>query len=144
MPTWKNISWNGGPGMETKKKKGFALPLMLIVVLGVGSFFIQILFNKNEERKNKCEYRDSFFPAEVIRIDTVSQGYCEIYLRVTLDVRIDTILYSAEFGGLASFEQIKRSHLEKGGILKYVVRELRSGDCPAHVEALLLEQYYTR
>lgn len=128
--------------MGTKKKqRGFALPLVLIIVLGVASFFIQVVFNSGSNKKDKCEYDIRLLPAEVFDVDTVSDGYCEIWLKLDRDGKQDTLRYSSEFSGFASFEQIKRSHLVKGEIFKYIIKDLKRGDCDTHVEALLLERY---
>ena len=135
MPGEKNMK------PEPKKKSpGFALPLLLIVVLGVGSFFIQIVFNKTK-KKDECDYSIAFFPAELIHADTVKAGYCDFLFRVQKDEGADTVSYSSEFGGYASFEQINKNHLVLGETFQYAVKKLKKGDCPPLVEGLLLIKY---
>ena len=126
---------------ENKKKpKGFALPLILIVLVGVGSFFIQILFNSNK-KKEVCDYTSSEFPAEVIRIDTVSKGYCEVYFSVQRTEGTDTITYSSEFGGYASFEQMRNKNVAPGEKFQFAVKKIKAGNCPPLVEVLILEKF---
>ncbi len=122
-----------------KKPKGLALPLILIVLLGVGSFFIQIIFNKG--KKAECDYSQDLYPAEVIRLDTVSTGYCELYFTVKKEGKTDTITYSSEFGGYASFEQMTKKKVAIGEKFQYAIQKLKSGDCPTLVEGLILEKF---
>lgn len=127
--------------MEKKKTKtgGFALPLILIVVLGVGSFFIQIVFNKGSGSKENCIYASTLFPAEIIRVDTMSKGYCEMKIEIKTDKGADTLFYSQLFGGYASFEQMRKYDLHLGKNLNYEIKDLTSGECDPHTEKLLLE-----
>ncbi len=125
-----------------KKQTGLALPLILIVVVGVGSFFIQLIFNKGPKKK-ECDYSTVLYPAEVIGTDTVNPGYCEFTFRVEKEGVIDTVFYSAEFGGYASFDQIQKKHIIIGEKFQFAVQKLNTeqDECPPLVEVLLLEKY---
>ena len=122
------------------RRSGIALPLILIVLTGVSSFFIQIIFNSGN-KKQECKYATTLFPAEIIRTDTVSEGYCEMLFLVKKDDRCDTVSYSEEFGGYASFDQIRNKNLVTGESFQYAIQKLESGDCPPLVEGLILEKY---
>lgn len=125
--------------MENKKPRSIALPLILIVVLGVGSFLIRIAFeDPSIPDGGDCSYSSVYHPALIIGIDTVSEGYCEMEIEVRTDYGTDTLLYSQVFGGYASFEQIRRHGLSLGDTLQYQIRDITSGSCDPHIETLLL------
>lgn len=127
---------------KSTRSPGFALPLILIVIVGVGSFFIQIVFNKGKKDPLEgCEYDKKIFPAEVVAIREMGNGNNEVFFRVETDLGIDTLVYSKEFKSYASGEQLQRKDIKPGEQFQYHVQDLLKGDCSKHVEVLALEKY---
>ncbi len=122
--------------------KSPALPLIAIAALGVGSFFIQILFNKDKKDPLEgCEFDKKIFPAEVIAVKSVGNKNSDVFFLVETDQGMDTLVYSKEFGSYASDDQLQRKGITLGERFQYHVQDLIKGDCNKRVTVLALEKY---
>ncbi|MGE0638294.1 MAG: hypothetical protein AB7G44_16005 [Bacteroidia bacterium] len=88
-----------------------------------------------------CSYETTNYPATIIEIFEVYEGWNDIYVVIKTHEPADTITWSNEFGGFISTEELKASDYKIGDKLNYQIKEIISGSCSPYIKWLTKERY---
>ncbi len=96
---------------------------------------------QGEREGGPCSYETTNYPATIITIFEVYEGWNDIHFVVKKQELADTITWSNEFGGYLSTEELKTAEYKTGDVLTYQTKEIISGSCNPYVQRLTKEIY---
>lgn len=115
------------------KQAGYTLFLFMLLPL--------VSFAQREREGGPCSYETTNYPAAIINIFEIYDGWNDIYFSVKTNEPADTITWSNEFGGYLSTEELKNANYKTGDILNYQIMQIISGSCSPYLKRLTKENY---
>jgi len=114
---------------------------LLLIFIAIFHLSITCCHSQEIPDGGPCSYTTTNYPATIIDIFEVYEGWNEIFFLVKTLEPADTTTWSREFSGYISDEELKTERFKAGDTLAYEIREIIDGNCSPYLKRLTKERY---